>query len=134
MPDPDPLPSALQPHPVRAPAVYDPAGLRGLGGDRDADERERVLDLLMRIPYLMQGVTRAVILRDGAALAAQAHELRRCCWAFGAEALHGPLGRLEAMGERGDFRGAREALDVAGLEHRRLLEALGAHLAGLRTH
>jgi hypothetical protein len=114
------------------PAVYDPAGLRGLGPGRDAEERERVLDLLMRVPFLMQCVTRAVILRDARALATHAHELRRCCWAFGAEALHGPLGRLEAMGERGDFRGAREALDRASREHRRLLEALGDHLARLR--
>jgi HPt (histidine-containing phosphotransfer) domain-containing protein len=121
------------PFPSRQPAVFDPTGLHGLGADRPRFEREVILDLLMRVPYLMQSVTRAVILRDARNLASNAHELRRCCWALGAEALGEPCGRLEAMGERGEFADARDILDQAQREHRRLTEALAEHLATLRA-
>jgi hypothetical protein len=110
---------------------FDPERLRALRGER-ADEREVLLEMLMHVPHLMQCVARAVVLRDAERLAVHARELRRCCTALDARALAEPCAVLESMGERGDFSGARAALDRAQREHTRLTLALAAHLSHLR--
>ncbi len=117
-------------HECRAP--YDPECLRALSTACAGYEREMVLELLLRVPWLMQEIDRAVILRDPERLALLAHDLQRCCVLLGAEPLGDASTALEHMGERADFRIARTLLECAHAERTRLEQALAAHLAELR--
>jgi hypothetical protein len=125
--------AAMPPAPdTAAAAPYDPERLQGLTATCEGYEREVVLELLLRVPWLVQEIGRAVVLRDPDRLTLHAGELRRCCDSLGARPLADVSESLEHMGERGDCREARVHLDQAQRELKRLEHALADHLAGLR--
>ncbi len=113
-------------------APFDPERLHALGNEHADCEREVALELLMSVPWLMQEMTRGVVLRDATHLAIHARELQRCCRSLGAAPLERASAALERMGERGEFKGARTLLMRAQVEQDRLQQALAEHLAELR--
>lgn len=124
--------AALPPAPDTTAPPYDPARLNALTATCEGYEREVVLELLLRVPWLVQEIGRAVVLRDPDRLALHAGELRRCCDSLGASSLADVSDALEHMGERGDCREARVHLDRAQRELKRLEHALADHLSSLR--